>query len=209
MNVAEKTESVREAWSGLDSAQRAILALTAAVQTRSIAMAYLDSRGKLSTFYEINEGVDGLRRVVRGKTAPDVEQLSDSLAAARRQIEEFEALEEGPADLAADAIDISILAMEHFWEPSRPLPVDIVLAACDLASRLTEEVAESSDAGEESPLVEGDSAVERALDSFLGVVEYLRGIPVGDLPQHATKIIGMAGDMNVRNGELMQSLVQE
>ncbi len=209
MNVAEKTESVREAWSALDPAQRAILALTAAVQTRSIAMAYLESKGKLNTFYKINEGVDGLRRVVRGKAAPDVEQLDDSLAAARRQMEKLEASEDSPADLAADAIEISVLVMEHFREPAQPLPVDVVLAACDLASRLAEEVAESSGADEESPLVQGDSAAEGALDSFLEVIDYLRDIRVGDLPQHATKIVGMAGAMNLRNGGLMQSLVQE
>jgi len=76
-----------------------------------------------------------------------------------------------------------------------------------VASRLAEEVVESSGVADASPFVAGDVMVDRCMDSFLEVIEGLESIPLDQLPPQAMRILGRAGSVTLKNGELMRSLI--
>jgi hypothetical protein len=207
VNRAEKIDAVKVRGPRLGPEQSVILALTAAAQVSSIAMVYLDSQGKLKTFYQIHETFDQMRRVIRGKRGLDVEQLNASRQVAEKQIKRLGASEDEAADVAADAIEVMVRVMEHLSDPSASSAVDAVFAACDVGSRLAEEVVESSGVEDASPLVEGDAAVDRCLDASLEVIERLENIPLDELQQQAMQVLDMAGSVTLKNGELMRSLL--
>jgi hypothetical protein len=207
MNTAEKIDAVKARGSRLNAEQSVILALTAAAQVSSIAMVYLESKGKLQTFYQIHETFDQMRRVIRGKTALDLAQLKASRKVAEKQIKQLETADDEAADVAADAVDVMICVMEHLRDPSASSAVDAALAACDVGSRLAEEVVESFGVEDVSPFVEGDVTAERCLDLSLNVIESLEHISPDQLQQEATRVLGLAGSVNLKNGELMRSLI--
>jgi hypothetical protein len=209
VNSAEKMDAIKVRGSRLSPEQSVILALAAAEQVSSIAMVYLESQGRLKTFYQIHEIFDQMGRVIRGKTALNVVQLKASRRAAEKQIKRLETSEDEAADVAADAIEVMVRVMEHLSDPSASPAVDAAMAACDVGSRLAEAVVESSGAEDVSPFVEGDAMVDRSLGSSLEVIENLENIPLDRLPQQAMLALEVAGSVNVKNGELMRSLTSD
>lgn len=207
VDLAGKTELVKVKCARLDAGTSAALALVCAVQTRSIAMFYLDDKGELATFYAINDAIDKLWRYVKGKIDLDVERVGSSLGVAGRKIDVLESSDDEHGVLAVSALEISVLAMKHFVGVKPPPVFDSVLAACDLASQIAEAASEASATDSLSVLTDGDVAAEYAVDAVIEVLQYLDGVPEGQLSRHATALMRMAGPMNVRNGDLMRSLL--
>lgn len=205
VSAAEAMDTIKADGARLRPDQAMILSLTAASQVSSIVMSYLESVGKLNTFYAIHEIFDGMRRVIRGKAPLDTEQLRISRQKAERQLRNLEDLDDEPADLAADSLDLLIQVMRSLPDPSGPIAAEHAVAACDVTARLAEAVAESSDSL--SPLVDGDIAGGQSLDATTAVIRRLASLPPEQLVEEAGKILGVTGMINVQNGTLMRSLI--